>query len=311
MRPFHGLSAFPITPADPDGTLRPADLRAILRRAADAQVDSVCVLGSTGGYAYLDPDQRRAVAEETMAEIGGRVPVVVGVGALRTDTAVSLARHASDAGADALLVAPISYTPLTESEVFAHFSAIAEASDLPICIYNNPTTTHFTFTADLLTRLSGIPTVRAVKMPLPADGDFAAEIAALRARLPEEFSIGYSGDWGCAGAMLAGADAFYGVAGGTWPEPMLRLVRAAQSGDDIETARIDTAFQALWTLFRRSGSFRVVHRAANLLGLTDAQPPRPILPLQDADKALLAAMDALATIQAYRCIPIAYPARGG
>lgn len=208
MRPFHGLSAFPITPADPDGTLRPADLRAILRRAADAQVDSVCVLGSTGGYAYLDPDQRRAVAEETMAEIGGRVPVVVGVGALRTDTAVSLARHASDAGADALLVAPISYTPLTESEVFAHFSAIAEASDLPICIYNNPTTTHFTFTADLLTRLSGIPTVRAVKMPLPADGDFAAEIAALRARLPEEFSIGYSGDWGCAGAMLAGPTPF-------------------------------------------------------------------------------------------------------
>lgn len=294
MRPFYGLSAFPITPTDPDGTLRPADLRAILRRAADARVDSVCVLGSTGGYAYLDPDQRRAVAEETVAEIGGQVPVIIGVGALRTDTAVSLARHAGEVGADALLVAPISYTPLTEDEVFAHYAAITAASDLPVCIYNNPTTTHFTFSADLLTRLSGIPQIRAVKMPLPAHGDFATEIADLRARLPKGFSIGYSADWGCAAAMLAGADAFYSVAGGTWPARMLRLVRAAQCGDSAETARIDAAFQPMWSLFRQSGSFRVVHRAAILLGLTDAQPPRPILPVQNRDEALIAAMDALA-----------------
>lgn len=295
MRPFHGLSAFPITPTDPEGTLRPADLCPILRHAAGARVDSVCVLGSTGGYAYLDPNQRRAVAEQTVAEIGGQVPVIIGVGALRTDTAVLLARHASEVGADALLVAPISYTPLTEDEVFAHYTAIAVASDLPVCIYNNPTTTHFTFSADLLTRLSGIPQIRAVKMPLPAHGDFAAEIADLRARLPQGFSIGYSGDWGCAAAMLAGADAFYSVAGGTWPVQMLRLVRAAQSGDPAETARMDAAFQPMWSLFRKSGSVRVVHRAANLLGLTDAQPPRPILPAQDQDEGLIAAMHAVAT----------------
>ncbi|WP_207102699.1 dihydrodipicolinate synthase family protein [Paracoccus shandongensis] len=296
MRPFHGLSAFPITPTDPDGTLCRADLRAILRRTADAQVDSICVLGSTGGYAYLDPGQRRAVAEETVAQIGGQVPVIVGVGALRTDTAVSLARHAQDSGANALLVAPISYTPLTGDEVLAHYAAIAEASDLPICIYNNPTTTHFTFTADLLVRLAAIPTIRAVKMPLPTDGDVAGEIADLRACLPRGFSVGYSADWGCRGAMLAGADAFYSVAAGTWPAEMLRLVRAAQSGDAAESARIDAAFQPMWDLFRKVGSFRVVHRAATLLGLTEAQPPRPILPLQGQDDALRRAMDALAAV---------------
>lgn len=291
---FHGLSAFPITPADADGQVMTGDLRRIVRQATDAGVDSICVLGSTGAFAYLDPDQRRAATDAALAEVGGQLPVIVGVGALHTATAVSLARHAQAAGADALLVPPISYTPLTDDEVFAHFAAIAEAGDLPVCIYDNPTTTHFSVSADLLVRLSAIPQIRAIKMPLPADGGFGAEIAALRDRLPQGFSIGYSGDWGCAGAMLAGADAFYSVAAGTWHARMLRLVRAAQSGKAAETARIDAAFQPLWSLFRRYGSIRVVHRAANLMGLTDAQPPRPILPLaRDHDTALRRAIAAL------------------
>ena len=68
MHPFQGLSAFPITPADADGRIRQADLRRILRHVADAQIDSVCILGSTGGYAYLGPDQRRMTggASKTM-----------------------------------------------------------------------------------------------------------------------------------------------------------------------------------------------------------------------------------------------------
>lgn len=296
MTIFRGLSAFMITPADANGQVIAADIRTIIGRIVDAGVDSICVLGSTGGYAYLDPDQRRVVVEEAAREVGGRLPLIVGVGALRTDTAAALARHAKAGGADALLVAPMSYTPLTDDEVFAHYAALAEASDLPICVYNNPTTTHFTFTTNLLARLSAIPQICAVKMPLPGSGDFGAEMADLRASLPRDFSIGYSGDWGCAASMLAGADAFYGVAAGTWPAPMLRLMRAAQSGDAAETARVDAAFQPLWSLFRRHGSIRVVHRAANLLGLTDAQPPRPILPLlREHDTAL---HDAIATLDA-------------
>ena len=291
---FQGLSAFTITPADADGKVIHGDLRRIVRRAADAGVDSVCVLGSTGGFAYLDLDQRRVAVDAAMAELDGSLPLIVGVGALRTDMAISLACHAKAAGADALLVPPMSYTPLTDDEVFTHFAAIADAGELPVCIYNNPNTTHFTFSPDLLVRLSAIPQIRAVKMPLPAHDDFATEIAGLRTDLPQGFSIGYSGDWGCGAAMLAGADAFYSVAAGTWPDAALRLVRAAQAGDSREANRIDASFQPLWSLFRQYGSFRVVHRAANLMGLSDAQPPRPVLPLApDHDVALRNAISAL------------------
>lgn len=290
---MRGLSAFPITPTDDAGTLLSADLRRLILRLSRAGVDSIGVLGSTGGYAYLTPDQRRAVLE-TALEAAGSVPVIAGVGALRSDTSAALARHASDAGAAGLLLAPMSYTPLTEDEVFTHFETVAGASDLPICIYNNPSTTHFSFTPALIARLATLPTVTAVKMPLPAGGDFAVQTAALRDDLPQGFVIGYSGDWGCPDALLNRADTWFSVAAGLWPEQTLTLACAARAGDRLDTGRWQARFQPMWELFQAHGGLRVVHACARLMNLTEAQPPRPILPLSDAlTPRLRAAMQAL------------------
>ena len=289
---MHGLSAFPITPTDDDGNPIAAELAGLIDRLGQAGVDSIGVLGSTGGYAYLTPDQRMRATQ--IALDAAQAPVIVGVGALRSDVSARLARHAADAGAAGLLLAPMSYTPLTEDEVFQHFRTVAGASDLPICIYNNPSTTHFTFSPELLARLAQLPQVRAVKMPLPADDDFAGRIAELRSRLPSGFAIGYSGDWGCADALLAGADAWFSVAAGLWPEQSLALARAAMSGDGGKTQEWQARFQPLWDLFIAHGSLRVVHAAARIMGLTTALPPRPLLPLPDAVMPRLgAAIDAL------------------
>ncbi|WP_410218971.1 dihydrodipicolinate synthase family protein [Paracoccus sp. (in: a-proteobacteria)] len=278
---MRGLWAFPITPTDAEGHLLPADLRRLILRLVRAEVDSICVLGSTGGYAYLDADQRRAALETALDTAGRKLPVLVGVGALRSDVSAALARHAADAGAAGLLLAPMSYTPLTDDEVVQHFRTVADASDLPICIYNNPSTTHFTFSPALLARLAALANVTAVKMPLPADGDYATEIARLRADLPEGFVIGYSGDWGCPAALLNRADSWFSVAAGLWPEQTLTLACAAQAGDRGETARWQARFQPLWELFQAHGSLRVIHASARIMALTEAQPPRPILPLPE------------------------------
>lgn len=294
MTLFQGISAFPITPADADGCADPAALRRLLDRLVAARVDSVGLLGSTGGYAYLGLAERQRVLDLALARVDGQVPVVTGVGALRTADAVALARHAERAGANGVLLAPVSYTPLTDDEVFQHFAAVSEAAGLPLCIYNNPSTTHFSFSVPLLARLAHLPNICAVKMPLPGDGDFAGEIGRLRDALPPDFVIGYSGDWGAAPSLLAGADAFFSVAAGLLPEPFLRLGRAAMSGDATLTGRIDAAFGLLWSLFRDFGSLRVVYAAANKLGLSDAQPPLPILPLPETqDDRLREALEAL------------------
>lgn len=141
MSLFHGLSAFPITPADASGRVDAAALGRVLDPLIEAGVASIGLLGSTGSYAYLSLAERQRILDLALRHVAGRVPVIVGIGALRTDASVALAEHARDAGADGLLLAPVSYTPLTEEEVFQHFAAVAAVSDLPLCIYNNPSTT--------------------------------------------------------------------------------------------------------------------------------------------------------------------------
>lgn len=277
--PFTGLSAFPLTPADESGRVDTDALQGLLARIVEAKANSIGLLGSTGTYMYLTRDERRRAVAAAVECVAGRLPIIVGVGALRTDEAGALARDAASAGADALLLAPVSYTPLTEEEVFQHFSSVAAATDLPLCIYNNPSTTHFTFSENLLSRLADVPNIAAVKMPLPSEMDFSGEMARLRNGTPAGFAIGYSGDWGATDALLAGADAWYSVVGGLFPNAAAALVRAATEGDRTEAARLDAVFVPLWQLFKAHGSLRVMYAAANLLGLSAAMPPRPVLPL--------------------------------
>ena len=284
MQLFRGLSAFPITPADEEGRVDTDALAGLLERLRLAEMDSVGLLGSTGTYAYLSRPERRRAIEAAVACLGGRVPIIVGIGALRTDDARDLARDAQAAGANGLLLAPVSYTPLTDEEVFQHFSAVAAATDLPLCIYNNPSTTHFSVSDALVARLAGVPRIVAIKNPAPAPAEAKATIDALRRLLPTDFAIGYSADWHAPSAVLAGGVAWYSVIGGLLPRPALALMRAAQAGAVEELHRIDATLQPLWELFKHYGSLRVVYAAANLLGLTGAQPPRPILPLDDAGR---------------------------
>lgn len=282
-----GLSAFPITPATPDGRVIEADLRAILQRIERGGADSVGLLGSTGTYMFLDRDERRravAIAAGTLAS----TPIIAGVGALRTDHARALARDAAAEGAAGLLLAPVSYTPLTEEEVFRHFAAVAEATDTPIVIYNNPSTTNFTFRPELVARLAdAIPSIAAIKLPLPK-GDIAADLKAYREAAPR-LTIGYSGDWGCKDGLLAGAEAWFSVAAGLFTGSATALTAAAHRGDRAEADRLDATFAPLWEVFKLTGGMRAMYAAANALGLTEAGPPLPILPIEGEVRARLEA----------------------
>lgn len=276
---LQGLSAFPITPADPDGWVDAAALRGLVAPLCAAGVDSVGLLGSTGSYPYLSRAERRRALEAALEEAAGRVPILVGVGALRTDEAVRLAQDARAAGAAAGLLAPVSYTPLTDDEVFEHFAAVAKESRLPLCIYDNPGTTRFRFSPALVGRLGRLPGVVAVKSPAPEPRAVAAHLAELRGAVPDGFSLGYAADWNSVEALLAGGDAWYSVAAGLFPQTAVAIVRAARNGDAAEARRLDARLRPLWDLFKEFSSLRVAYACADLLGLCRAAPPRPILPL--------------------------------
>jgi 4-hydroxy-tetrahydrodipicolinate synthase len=282
---LNGLSAFPITPADASGRVDAAGLRQVIGRLAAAGVDSIGLLGSTGTYMYLARAERRR-AIEVAAEAA--VPLVVGIGALRTDEAVALAQDARAAGAAAGLLAPVSYTPLSEDEVFAHFAEVAGQGGLPLVIYDNFGTTHFRFTPALIGRLARLPGVIGIKTAGQEPARAASHHAELRVLAPAEFAIGYAADWNCAEALLAGGTTWYSVLGGVLPGTCLRLVRAAQAGDAATVRQLDAALAPLWDLFRHHSSLRVAYALAGLLGIVQATPPRPILPLAEPVRQQLA-----------------------
>ena len=273
------LSAFPITPADANGRVDAAAMRGLLRPLVAAEVHSIGLLGSTGSYPFLTREERRRTVEVAVDEVAGRVPLLVGVGALRTDDAVRIAQDAKAAGADLGLLAAVSYTPLTDDEVFEHFATVARESDLPLCIYDNPGTTHFRFSPALVGRLSRVPGVVAVKSPAPEPQAIAEHLRSLRDVVPEGFSLGYSGDWNSVEALIAGGDAWYSVVAGLFPKIGMDIVKAVQAGETAEARRLNARLEPLWQLFKEFSSLRVIYALVDLLNICRAVPPRPILPL--------------------------------
>jgi len=284
MTLFRGFSAFPISPSDVSGVVDETALSGILEKLAITGVDSVGLLGSTGTYVYLTRAERRRAVEIAVKVLKGSIPLMVGVGALRTDDTIALTRDAENAGADAILLAPVSYIPLTQEEVYQHFLSVSAATTLPVCVYNNPAATHFIFSDDLLARLAHVPNICAVKMPSPEKADVPAELDRLRPRVPEDFRIGYSWDRRSADAVAAGGDAWYSGMGGVLPEQTLKLCRAAQARDIAEVERINSVFEPLWDLCTSLGTVRVIYAIANLKGLYPGQPPLPISSLSTGER---------------------------
>jgi 4-hydroxy-tetrahydrodipicolinate synthase len=285
---LEGLSAFPITPADASGKVDIVALKRLLAPLVAAGVDSIGLLGSTGIYPFLSRSERRRATDAALEQASGKAPVLVGVGALRTDDAIALAQDAKAAGASAGLLAAVSYTPLTDAEVFEHFSAVASASKLPIVIYDNFGTTHFKFSPELIGRIAHIPWVVAVKGTAPQPDAVADHFMQLRKVVPPGFSVGYAGDWNCTEALIAGGDAWYCVAAGLFPQSCLAIVRAVQAGDIAEARRLNGAMQPLWDLFKEYSSIRVAYAIAEMKGMTNAEPPRPVLPLPEAARQNIA-----------------------
>lgn len=287
---FSGLSAFPITPLNEDGIDEAAYGR-LVRRLAAAGVDSIGALGSTGCYPYLSRAERARAAQVAVEHADG-VPVMVGIGALRTRDVLELAEDAQKAGARAVLLAPMSYHALTADEVYGLYQAVTRSLSIPLCVYDNPGTTRFNFSDELHGRIAQLPNIGSIKIPgVPAEPAAAAErVARLRALIPAGVTLGVSGDWFGAAGMNAGCEAWYSVIGGLFPRTTLAIARAAQAGDAEQATRLSERLRPYWDLIaKHGGSLRVTASALDILGLVSgACLPLPLKALPDADRAELA-----------------------
>lgn len=276
---FTGLSAFPLTPLANDAVDEHAFVR-LIERLAEAKVDSITALGSTGSYAYLSSEERNRVARLAV-EHAGKTPVFIGIGALRTSHVLANAEEAEQAGASGLLLAPMTYQPLTDDDVFELFRTVTANSSLPVIVYDNPGTTHFTFTTELYGRIAELPGIASIKIPgVPVDPEQAqARVQEIRASVPAHVTIGVSGDAKASAGLAAGCDAWYSVIGGTLPALAMRITRAVLEGRASDATAESERLAPLWESFAEfGGSIRVVAAIAEQLGLasTSCLP----LPLQ-------------------------------
>lgn len=286
---FRGLSAFPLTPLR-DDILDDAAYAELVRRVAASGVDSITALGSTGSYAYLSREERRSAARIAVQNAAG-VPVFVGIGALRTSHVQALADDAQEAGASAVLLAPLTYQAHTADEVFGLYEDVTRGLSVPLIVYDNPGTTHFTFTDELYGRIAELPNVASVKIPaVPADPDAAKQrVAQIRRHIPGHVTIGVSGDASAATGLNAGCDAWYSVVAGTLPQPALAITRAALRGNALAATAESERLAPLWDLFGRFGSLRVVAAIAEQAGLVSRSClPLPIRGLNDDARAEVA-----------------------
>ncbi|MCE0463384.1 dihydrodipicolinate synthase family protein [Pseudomonas uvaldensis] len=293
---FTGLSAFPLTPMNEQGVDEYAFTRLVEQLAA-ANVDSIGALGSTGSYAYLSRAERTRVAQFAV-EAAGNVPVMVSIGSLRTRDVLLLAEDAQKVGVKALLLPPVCYQKLCAEDVFSLYETVSANVSVPLCVYDNPGTTHFEFTDELHGRIAQLPHVSSIKIPgVPEAFHLAkARVERLRGLIPSNVTIGVSGEVFAAVGMNAGCEAWYSVIGGLFPNTALAITRAALSGDANEAARLSERLKPLWALFRQfGGSFRVVATAAELRGFT--QHPSLPLPLRtisgEGRKQIAAVIDEL------------------
>ncbi|MEG9248101.1 dihydrodipicolinate synthase family protein [Arthrobacter sp. Soc17.1.1.1] len=274
---FTGLIAYPLTPFAADGSVSRDDLRGLVGHLATTAVDAVTVLGSSGSFAYLDRPERSLVARTAIEAVEGRLPVAVGISSVGTREVLDAAADAQAAGADGLVLSPVSYVPLTDDEVVAQVHAICSATDLPICLYNNPSTTQFDYSLQVVAELSALPQVVAFKDTAADAATFNARHAELAPLVPEGFSHGVSGDL----LMMTGevaADAWHSGPAALLPAYYARLRAAVVAGDRDGIDRVRRVLEPLVDHVAGLRKISGLHLLARACGIAAGDPRPPLLP---------------------------------
>lgn len=161
---FEGVATALYTPFDPtDKSVNYGAFSRLINRQLSANVNALVVLGTTGEAATITEEERREIIKFCVKEVNGRIPLIVGSGSNCTATAVKFSREAEESGADGLLVVTPYYNKCNDDGLYAHYSAVAKSTSLPIIVYNVPTRTGFNVKPIVYRKLAEIDNVVAIK----------------------------------------------------------------------------------------------------------------------------------------------------
>jgi 4-hydroxy-tetrahydrodipicolinate synthase len=221
---FAGLSVAIVTPFR-DGAVDYARLREQIEFQVAAGTTCICPVGTTGESPTLSHDEHERVIAESVAAAAGRLLVMPGTGSNSTAEAVRLTKFAARSGADAALVVGPYYNRPTQAGIEAHFRALAEAVDIPICVYNIPARTGRNIEPETIIRLADLPTIAMVKEATGSMDQASQVLAATDLTL-------LSGDDSMTLPLLSiGGRGVVSVVGNLVPADMKALCDAFHAGD--------------------------------------------------------------------------------
>lgn len=288
MPDIHGIIAYPVTPfsdaAGGPNAVATERLAALVDRLVSSGVHAIAPLGSTGELAYLDEPEFDTVVDTTIATVDGRVPVIVGVSDVTTAKTVRRAQYAQRAGADAVMILPVSYWKLSEREIVAHYRSVSDAISIPIMAYNNPATSGVDMPPELLVRM--FDTIENVTMVKESTGDLT------RMHRIDELSGGrlpfYNGSNPLVlDALKAGASGWCTAAPNLRPQPCIDLYDAVRAGDLDKAQALYDDLKPLLQFIVAGGLATTVKAGLELLDFPVGDPRAPLLPLDEEGRAQL------------------------
>jgi len=216
-----------VTPMFEDGQLDIPSLRSLIDFHVEQGSDGIVIVGTTGESPTVDFDEHCLLIKTAVSQVNGRIPVIAGTGANSTKEAIVLTKKAKELGVDAcLLVAPY-YNKPTQEGLFQHFTAVADAVNIPQILYNVPGRTACDISNDTTLRLAAHPNIVGIK---DATGGIERGTDLLL-RAPADFAV-YSGDDATAlSLMLLGGKGVISVTANVVPKLMHEMCVAAIAGD--------------------------------------------------------------------------------
>ena len=225
--PFSGVGTALVTPFRPDGSLDEDAVRRLTRRQIDAGIHFLSPCGTTGEAPTLSHREKLRVVEIVVDEANGRVPVLAGAGGYDTREVIELARDLATVGVNGLLSVTPYYNKPTQEGLYQHFRAIADATHLPIVLYNVPGRTGVNLDTQTVVRLSEHPNIVAVK---EASAN-VVQMCDIVANTPDDFMLLSGDDPLIVAVMGIGGRGIICVTSNQAPSECVQIVELCERGD--------------------------------------------------------------------------------
>lgn len=272
---LRGMGVALITPFKEDGSVDYAALVRLVDYQLQNGTDFLCVLGTTAETPTLTKEEKTAITRTVIERAGGRLPILLGVGANCTQTVIDMLKNDDFTGVDAVLAVVPYYNKPSQEGIYQHYKAISESTDLPIVLYNVPGRTGVNMTAETTLRLAqDFRNIVAVK---EASGHITQMDDIIKHK-PAHFNV-ISGDDGITFPLLAlGAVGVISVIGNAFPREFGKMVRLALRGDFEHALPIHHKFAELFKLLFVDGNPAGVKAMLNVMGLIENKLRLPLVP---------------------------------